>query len=350
MNHFSSHIIEISDDDVPAWVHALPAGTFSGRDGRGPYSNEAPDVIIDAFASWGMDLTVDYDHQSLHAGSAIGPVPAAGWGKEMQNREGDIWLRVDWTEKAANAIKSREMRYISPVFEHDNAGHVLRLVGAALTNNPNLHLDAVTHQINPVIFQQRKTPIMDIRENVIRMLGLPETIEDEDLIEAFQSTLDRLMTAQSALAETKRLLELSEDSDIVAISSAIQARSEPITGGGVDPAQYVPRSDFDTLSRKLADISNRQRQEQADRLLAMSQSPPKVPPSMMEWARKFAHNDPDGFSKWLADAPVLVQEHSVMGEAQQRNAEKPKSNENIVAAMVSGAHRRRNSRISGGKE
>jgi phage I-like protein len=131
--------------EPPGWVELIPAGTFSGRDGRGPYRLDI-EAVLAAFAAGGIDLPIDYDHQTLEADAKAGPVPAAGWIKELQAREGALWGRVEWTPRAAELIVHREYRFLSPVFRHDKQGRVLALEGAGLTHYPNLDLTPVAHQ------------------------------------------------------------------------------------------------------------------------------------------------------------------------------------------------------------
>lgn len=128
----------------PEWVMLVPAGSFSGRDGRGPYTLDAAAVLA-AFAHGGIDLPIDYDHQTLEADAKAGPVPAAGWIKALEVRDGALWGRVTWTPRAAELIAAREYRYLSPVFRHDKDGSVLAMDGAGLTHYPNLDLEPVAH-------------------------------------------------------------------------------------------------------------------------------------------------------------------------------------------------------------
>lgn len=120
-----------NDAAPPEWVELIPAGTFSGRDGRGPYTLD-PQAVIGAFEKGGIDLPVDYDHQTLEAEAKAGPVPAAGWIKALEVRDGALWGRVAWTPRAAELIAAREYRFLSPVFRHDKKGRVLALEGAGL--------------------------------------------------------------------------------------------------------------------------------------------------------------------------------------------------------------------------
>jgi hypothetical protein len=122
---------------VPEWVHLLPAGKFSGADGRGPYTAHDPAVIIAASMAAGR-LPVDENHATDLAAPKGGPSPARGWIVEMQVRPDGIWGRVEWTEIGRSMLAARAYRFISPVLLNDKNGTVLRILRAALTNVPNL--------------------------------------------------------------------------------------------------------------------------------------------------------------------------------------------------------------------
>jgi phage I-like protein len=129
------------------WVELLKLGAFRGRDGRGPYRLDDPDAVIQASNAARMTagIPIDYDHAIDLAAPGGAPAPAAGWIKELAVRDSAIWGRVEWTSRAASAIASHEYRYISPVFQYSPAdGHVIRLLRAGLTNNPNLYLTAIS--------------------------------------------------------------------------------------------------------------------------------------------------------------------------------------------------------------
>jgi phage I-like protein len=130
---------------APALVQLLPAGTFSGRDGRGPYRLDVQSVLSE-FSKWGMPLAIDFEHQAIHAPENGNPAPAAGWISQLENKPSGIWGRVEWTAKASAMLAAKEYRYLSPVFDHAKDGTVARLIGAGLTNNPNLYLTAIARR------------------------------------------------------------------------------------------------------------------------------------------------------------------------------------------------------------
>ena len=90
-------------------------------------------------------------------------------------------------------IRSREYRYLSPVFQHIGDGRITRILRAALTNNPNLELTALA---------------------------------------AAEGTDMDLQT------ELRQLLTLPEDADEAAILAS--ARERLSATAAVDPTQYVP--------------------------------------------------------------------------------------------------------------
>ena len=150
---------DLSSSAPPEWVMLIPAGEFSGRDGRGPFRLADAARVIAATEVLGLTagLPIDYDHATDFAAPKGHPAPAAGWIRKLEARGGALWGCVDWTPHGAKAITSREYRYISPVFQYSPDGAVTRLLRAGLTNNPNLYqifcvLDGPDPYIKPCKF------------------------------------------------------------------------------------------------------------------------------------------------------------------------------------------------------
>lgn len=133
----------------------LPAGDFSGRDGRPGAGRKwrVDDVQGRALAAQ-MNVTaartpivIDYDHQTLNAGSNGAKAPAAGWIHGVEWRDGrGLFARVEWTPAAKAHIEAGEYRYISPVIFYDKQTLVVTGVAmASLVNLPALlGMDAAT--------------------------------------------------------------------------------------------------------------------------------------------------------------------------------------------------------------
>jgi phage I-like protein len=152
--------LPLSAMDVPEWVELIPAGKFSGVDGRGPFENDDPDSVVAASRAKmpQVGLVLDYDHSTDLAAPEGRPAPAAGWLKQFKVENGAIFARVEWTTDGAEAVKEKKYRYISPVFEHAKDGKVERILRAALTNNPALinlpALASADHRLKPVATEE----------------------------------------------------------------------------------------------------------------------------------------------------------------------------------------------------
>ena len=98
---------------------------------------EAMELIISSHDRRGIDMVIDYEHQTLKDVKA----PAAGWVKrlEARGRQG-LWALVDWTKKAKDYLSDREYRYFSPVFNVRNKDRkIVGIKTIALTNAPKLN-------------------------------------------------------------------------------------------------------------------------------------------------------------------------------------------------------------------
>lgn len=132
----------------PNWIELIPAGAdIVGQDGR-RWRNSAPAGIVTAFQRrhHQTPMVIDYEHASEHRAPQGLDAPAAGWIDRLEVRQGgSIWGHVQhWTEKAAQRIRAREYRFLSPVFLFDKATSSIReIISAALTNQPNLPLTAL---------------------------------------------------------------------------------------------------------------------------------------------------------------------------------------------------------------
>jgi len=252
-----------ADFTPPEWVELIPAGTFSGRDGRGPYTLDVA-AVLDAFSKAGVDLPIDYDHQTLAAADKTGPVPAAGWITALESRDGALWGRVRWTDEAARLIASRAYRYLSPVFRHDKTGRVLALEGAALTHYPNLDLTPVAHSQGDDMTDL--TPIA-------QALGVAG--DDATSVEQLAAHVQRLKTE-------------------------LEAARTP------DPREWVPMSQHKVVADELAALQAQVAAEKAEAAVAKAMSEGKIAPALKDWALAYASRDPQGFAAFAAAAPVIV--------------------------------------------
>ncbi len=265
---------------APEWVHLIPAGTFSGLDGRGPYTLDAAAVLA-AFQPPPY-LPIDYEHQSVDADQKNGPAPAAGWIHELELREDGVWGRVEWTDRAAAMIAQREYRYVSPVFQYrPKTGRVVRLLGAGLTHAPNLPtLRAVARaDMEDAMSQQ----LQETLDKVCAALGIA-TDSGPQAVAAHAAAMKE---------ELDRLREKLE-----------KATGKPETP---DPKEWVPMSQHRAVAEQLAQLQQQLARRDAEEAVTAAMAEGKLPPAMKEWALGYAMSDPDGFKEYVEKAPKIVE-------------------------------------------
>lgn len=291
--HQSSHASQLPEG-LPEWVQLLPAGRFSGRDGRGPYVNNNLPAVLGAFSAWGMPIAIDYEHQSLTAADKTGATPAAGWIHELEARADGIWGRVEWTPRAAQMLADKEYRYLSPVFHYAaKTGQVLRLIGAGLTNNPNLYLHAAASR------QEEDAPML--LDELRALFGLTDA--DEAAVVAHVTAMhqrDQASTAQRA--DLAKAVGLAADAELPAIAQAVQSRVQ----AGPDLNRFVPRSQYDEVATALNSLQASVRGQEVEQLVTAAMQAGKIAPATEAWAREYCARDPRGFKQFVDSAPVIT--------------------------------------------
>ena len=270
----------VESDSVapPEWIQLVPAGSFHGRDGRGPYVLADPAAVIGATKALRMKagIPIDYDHATDFAASQGSPAPAAGWITEFAIRDGAIWGRVEWTERAAIAIRALEYRYISPVFQYSPSdGTITRLLRAGLTNNPNLYLTAIS------------------------AAGDEESNMDE-FLKQLRETL-----GLSSDASTNDILKRT-DAMVATATSADKTGAALHRGEGVDPARYVAVAEFQQALTELNAIKMERALEKAEHAVDEAIRSGKLVPAHREWAVAYCAADPKGFDAFAARQPLAL--------------------------------------------
>ncbi|HEY6417597.1 MAG TPA: phage protease [Candidatus Binataceae bacterium] len=278
----------------PEWIELVPAGVFFGRDGRGPFRLEHPERVIAATVALQMaaGIPIDYDHATDFAAPEGRPAPAAGWIRQLQVRSGAIWGRVEWTGRAAAAIRAREYRYISPVFQFEGSdGKVTRLLRAGLTNNPNLYLTAIASAETLVT------------GSVVNLVANGAEHKD-GIMEEF-------------LKQLREILQLDDDAtpDDIAervreMCASADARSDA-DGDGVntrfpDPARFVGIAEYQRAVTELHSIRAERAREKAAHAVDDAIRAGKLVPALREWAIAYCTADLKGFQAFAAKQPAIV--------------------------------------------
>ena len=242
--------------DNPKWVHLLPLGAVTARDGRAFIVSE-PALIIARSTAGSTEVPVDYEHQTLNAISNGKPAPAAGWVKKFEVRADGIWGLIEWTVEAFAMIKTKAYRFISPtVIVNKTTREVDRIANAGLTNMPALEL----------------TP------------------------------LQRQPGATSELADVAAALGLDVSAGIPELLAAIKQLRARI----IDPAEFVPASQVQAMLTQRSEDMKAVHEARVKGIVEAAISCGKVTPALKPWAMEYCSRDMAGFEEFVAKVPAIV--------------------------------------------
>lgn len=255
-----------------------------GRDGRA-YELADPSGLILAFQSGGIDLPVDYEHQNDKPEARLsGPVPAAGWIKELRADDTGLWGRVEWTATAREMIGRKEYRYLSPSFLHTRAGQIMRLKGAGLVHNPNLYLTALASQEDQM--DPTKTPP---KPGATDFPGKPGAAEPASLAD-FVAVLADLLGLPPETPPKAILAKLKE-----------KLTAEP------DPAKYMPVEAVQSMLESRREERLALSAAQAEEKVSRATRDGYLTPAMRSWAVALCRSNEAAFDDFVAKSgPVFA--------------------------------------------
>lgn len=208
-----SSLPQPAGDEAPEWVHLVPAGTFRGLDGRGPYRLEDAGAVIHASMAGGK-LALDENHSTDLAAPKGEPSPARGWIVEMEARDDGIWGRVEWTPSGTALMADKAYRGISPVISARAAdGAVVSVLRASLTNTPNLTLTSL----------HSREPLMDLAA-LRAALGLGADASEADVLAAITASRTAVAAHAAELAKLAKAAGAADGASADAIVTHLQAR------------------------------------------------------------------------------------------------------------------------------
>jgi len=289
----------------PEWVMLIPAGEFSGRDGRGPFRLANAERVIAATEALGLTagVPIDYDHATDFAAPKGRPAPAAGWIRELEERAGALWGRVDWTPHGAKAITSREYRYLSPVFQYAPDGAVTRLLRAGLTNNPNLYLTAISARAAGAVtpHPERSNAMDTLRQQLCEMLGLDDDASPEEVLAAVRALSDGARDDDDEDDDEDGEGDDTSDGDCADDGDGDAADA---MRAGADPARYVAVAQFQRVLGELNQMRAERASERAERAVDDAIKAGKLIPAQRQWALSYCQADFKGFAAFAARQPA----------------------------------------------
>lgn len=268
-----------ADGRAPDWVHLFPAGRMTGRDGRVFVLLDAEAVIRD-FRARGIDLPVDFEHQNDRPEAKLhGPVPAAGWIKELRADDTGLWGRIEWTATAREMIGQREYRYLSPSFTfHPENRAILRLKGAGLVHNPNLELTALASEEPdmpaPDETDRNQPAQSEAAARIAALLGLPPDSDPQDILRAVMVAVGLLPSRQ--------------------VQEKAMAAERP------DPARFVPVDAVQELMTTHNERVATMREAEASAKVATALREGHITPGLRDWATALCMQNPESFDAFLS--------------------------------------------------
>lgn len=308
-------------EGAPETISVLPIGHVVSSKGEFDVDEESYREMKAQIAKRGVDLVVDYEHQTLKGCEA----PAAGWVKELKLEDGQIKAVVEWTERGAEYLKNREYRYLSPVVSvRKSDNKAMGLHSLALTNTPAI--EGMTPIVNSENFEGGNNN-MDLIKKLAELLGLGEDATEEQVMEALKA----------CIAENKSLKEGQKpDSEAVVANKAVcellgleagapaadvSAKIMELKSGNIGGVNVV---------EELKALKQQNAERDADAAVTLALKAGKITPAQKDWAKSYALSDPKGFGSFVEKAPQIVP----MGEVELEDTKALKSDTLDEATML----------------
>jgi len=264
---------------IPAKLNLLPAGDFvAGRDGR-RWTKHNAEVIAQKSNEYLPQHPIDENHSTDLKASKGESAPAMGWFTNIEAKEdGSIWADVSWTARGKAALESQEYRYISPVFEVDPSGEIVKILRAGLTNTPNIDLPALNSTQTGQAGNPAKETKMD--KELCKALGLREDATENEAIAAVNALKTQVNSARN-----------------------------------VDLTAYAPRADLAQMEaraaqaeKQLAELNAAQLKEKAVAAVEKAVADRKIAPASKDayLAMCATQEGLSNFSKIMESTPALI--------------------------------------------
>ena len=276
--------------EAPDEIKILPLGTVHSQKGDFVVDDESFDLINRHFENRGLDLVIDYEHQTLKYVQA----PAGGWIKKLVKTNDAIAAQVEWTAKAKQYLENKEYKYLSPVVIcRKSDGKAVALHSVALTNTPAI--DGMFALVNSIDISSPDGAeggnSMELKK-IVALLGLPADATEADVEKAIQELKKQEKTEEVVANKTiMDLLELKGDAKTEDVAAKIMELK-----GTADK----------TKDEMILELKRRMDERDAEELVTMALKQGKISAAQKAWAKEYALNDAEGFQAFVAKAPAVV--------------------------------------------
>ena len=304
--------LELPAGDPPQSIKLIPTGAISCNDGRKFEIKDAAAVVAASKQrAAGLDLPIDYEHQVEYAPENGQPAPAAGWIKNIEARGDGIYGQVEWTSRAAEMIRKREYRYISPVFTATKTGQVGVILRAALVNAPALDMPALAKSFAKLAQQETDMNFEKLITALRAKLGMKDEATEEEMLAA----IDKMAAADNpddppktedepaAMSALCKALGIAEDTPVDQVVTVVAALKNKGTDG-----KTVSIEDFTALANQFRELKASRDDAEAEAAVDVAVAAGKIAPATKASMLAFCKSDRAGFDKFVETAPVIVQE------------------------------------------
>lgn len=273
---------------VPETIRLLPLGHVKTLKGDFEVSEDSYKDIVAAMTAHGVDIVIDYEHQTLTGQRA----PAAGWIKSLALTDDVITAQVEWTPQAREHLQNKEYRYISPVV-HIQGGRVMGISSVALTNTPAIDgmypvvnsAAAAVGEIEDDNNNEEDNKDMEMSTQLLARLGVGEDATTEEVLDAIGKLQEQAGAAKEAEAAADKVVANSVICSLLGLEAG--AKTE-------DAAAAIIALKADGVSQS------------AEQMVELALSAGKLTPALRGWGLDYAQRDPAGFEAYIAKAPQLV--------------------------------------------
>lgn len=304
----TGHSVELSG--APSEIKILPLGRVHSQKGDFIVDDESFELIRKQFKDRKLDIVIDYEHQTLMDVQA----PAGGWIKELYKGADAIIAKVEWTAKAAEYLKNKEYRYLSPVvMVRKKDQKVASIHSVALTNTPAIDgmfavVNSLDIDVDDYESVERRT-IMELKE-LAKMLGLPETATEEEIKKALGDAAKAAEKAAEKEPEKKSDGgdEPAGGSEMVAnstILSMLGLKADAKTEDVAASIMALKAGGIDTQNELLI-LKQRMQEREADEAVQAALKAGKITAAQTDWAKEYALKDMEGFGNFVEKAPTVV--------------------------------------------
>lgn len=310
---FSATAIAASKEaGAPEWVQLFPPGPdLKARDGR--WWTLDPQRVVAAFAANDGPLAIDYEHGQAHLAPQGLAAPAAGWIVAVEERDGAVWGKVEWTPKAAAAIAEREYRFLSPDFHFlpDDRNLIVSLNGAGLVNRPALVMAALS-RISP---EQKENPPMS--KAIAMALGLAQDATEAAILAAIAGQKDE----HAALCGMLKIDSASDRQTVTAAVASLQSETATaLAAVKANPSTAevaALKTDLDATRTALAALQKKDADREIDAALSAAAAEGKITPASRDAYRAMCAEKGglERFRALAATLPVICEPSGLDGRA-----------------------------------